>query len=334
MGAGYVAAKAEFNNADGVNIGFSDPALTASEIPAGIFERASYGLDSGCSVADPSCTTCYLDGFEHSCGQVAHLLEIGAAAQCPNNDCGPLRVYNPATQQNEWRFFRAFADGYQGYVPLGATSSGGGGITLGNGNEGWGDLEFAHAPQNTSNPQITPCDRKFASIFGDSDAVARTAYDYNGRYRGLDPAARAAAAGLPRSDFSNPIWDAEHLYNFPHLSGNLAGTANADIYVPGNYTGQPTGPTKSDAVVTFFYKSFFFGVRIVTLAVFHVGNFGIERMVDGSVRIGSTGGPGGNTPGSSPNLHAHFELWKGRGYRPPGAGRDAARIPLTPVICK
>jgi hypothetical protein len=103
----------------------------------------------------------------------------------------------------------------------------------------------SETPQNTGQPQITPCDRKFASIFGDSDAVARTAYEYNGAYRGLDPATRARAAGLSGTGFSSPVWDAEHLYNFPHLSGNLAGTANADIYVPGNYTGQPTGPTTS-----------------------------------------------------------------------------------------
>ena len=187
---------------------------------------------------------------------------------------GHCESITPATQQNEWRFFRAFADGYQGYVPLGATSSGGGGITLGNGNEGWGDLEFAHAPQNTSNPQITPCDRKFASIFGDSDAVARTAYDYNGRYRGLDPAARAAAAGLPRSDFSNPIWDAEHLYNFPHLSGNLAEPRTPTYTFPETTQDSRLGRPKVMPVVTFFYKSFF-GVSNVTLAVFHVGNFGI-----------------------------------------------------------
>ena len=30
-------------------------------------------------MADPNCTTCYLDGFEHNCGQVAHLMDIGAA---------------------------------------------------------------------------------------------------------------------------------------------------------------------------------------------------------------------------------------------------------------
>jgi hypothetical protein len=157
--------------------------------------------------------------------------------------------------------------------------------------------------------------------------------DYNGHPSGYDPEARARAAGLPRDEFSNPVWDAEHLYNFPHLSGNLAGTENADVFVPGNYIGSPTGPTKGDAVTTFYYKNFF-GMKNVTLAVFHVGDFGLERTSDGRVRIGTTGGPGGRSGGSSPNLHAHFELWRGRGYRPPGAGRDAARIPLTPVICK
>jgi hypothetical protein len=131
----------------------------------------------------------------------------------------------------------------------------------------------------------------------------------------------------------NAFFDAEHLYNFPHLSGNLAGTANTEVYVPGNYSGSPTGPTKGDAVTSFFYKDFF-GMKNVTLAIFHVADFGLERMSDGRVRIGTTGGSGGNSGGTTPNLHSHFELWQGRGYRPPGAGRDAARIPLTPVICK
>ncbi len=69
----------------------------------------------------------------------------------------------------------------------------------------------------------------------------RTRYDYNGDYRGenaveaLRAVSNVARNGMPKE--YDPIWDAEHLYNSPHLSGNLAGTANTDIYVPGNYQG-------------------------------------------------------------------------------------------------
>ena len=107
------------------------------------------------------------------------------------------------------------------------------------------------------------------------------------------------------------------------------------MYVPGNYVrGSVTRPTRGDAVVTVYYKNFF-GLKNVTLAAFHIGDFGPQRS-GGRLLIGTTGGPGGNesaTRPGSPNLHSHFELWKGRGYRPPGPGRDAARIALTPVIC-
>ncbi len=76
----------------------------------------------------------------------------------------------------------------------------------------------------------------------------------------------------------------------------------------------------------------------VTLAIYHVGNFGVQRMQDGRVRIGTTGGPGGDEskfrPGS-PNMHSHFEIWSGR-YRDvvDGPERFARRVyPFTSVFC-
>ena len=186
-------------------------------------------------------------------------------------------------------------------------------------------------PQQTGHAP-TPCDQKVAATFGGTGAVGRTAYDYNGIYRGYDPAAEARLKGSSRIEMGNPLYDSEHLYWFPHLSGNQAGTENTDVYVPGNYQGQPTGPTRGDAVVTFYYPQLF-GMKNVTLAVFHVADFGLQKVGD-RVRIGRTGGPGGDSGGPSPNRHAHFELWNGRtGFLPPGAKRDAARIPLTSVIC-
>lgn len=154
----------------------------------------------------------------------------------------------------------------------------------------------------------------------------RTALDVDGQYRGRNPELAARVSGNPRGELGNPLFNAEHLYNFPHLSGNMSGTANTQIYVPGNYQrGSVTGPTRGDGVVTLYYPQ-----SNATLAIFHVGGFGVRRE-GGRVTIGRTGGPGGGTAG---NLHSHFELWRGRtGFLPPGAKRDAARIPFTPAFC-
>lgn len=90
---------------------------------------------------------CVADGMAIPC----HMLTANNSAECPQGTCKGLE-YNLATQQLEWRFFQAFANGYVGYVPTGATSSGSGGITLRNGDEGWGYLGESWAsslPQNT-----------------------------------------------------------------------------------------------------------------------------------------------------------------------------------------
>jgi RHS repeat-associated protein len=202
-------------------------------------------------------------------------------------------------------------------------------------NVGFGGINFQVKGQNPSSLThelghfVPTCNDKFASIFGGKGAVGRTDYDYNGVYRGRNPVFAAQVAGNGRNAAGNSFFDAEHLFNFPHLSGNQAGTENTTIYVPGNYSGRPTGPTPTAGVVTFFYRTFF-GRSNVTLAVFHVGNFRLRRQ-GGRLRIGTTGGPGGFEGG---NLHSHFELWEGNtGFLPPGDKRDAARIPLTPIIC-
>ena len=161
-------------------------------------------------------------------------------------------------------------------------------------------------PQNPSQSQ-TPCERKLAGIFGGLGAIMRTRYDSDGQYRGRNPelAARVAAN---TAQMGTSVFDAEHLYNFPHLSGNLAGTTNTDIYVPGNYQGQPTRPSPTAGVVLINYAQLG-DLSNVTLAIYHVGNFGVQRMPDGRVRIGTTGGPGGSDAG---NFHSHFEIWNGR----------------------
>jgi YD repeat-containing protein len=76
-------AKAEFN-ADGIDVGFEEPQATGFEEAQPILWTA-LGEGSNCSFNDPNCKTCYLDGFEHRCGDI----NWEAAEQCPNNDCGP-----------------------------------------------------------------------------------------------------------------------------------------------------------------------------------------------------------------------------------------------------
>ncbi|MDQ1638475.1 MAG: hypothetical protein QOF62_1814 [Pyrinomonadaceae bacterium] len=88
---GFYIPKAEFN-ADGINVGFSAPESTGFDSPDPIARWGNVGLGSSCSVGNLNCVTCYLDQFEHDCGQVSWLMSIGLAAQCPNNDCGPRRV--------------------------------------------------------------------------------------------------------------------------------------------------------------------------------------------------------------------------------------------------
>lgn len=62
----------------------------------------------------------------------------------------------------------------------------------------------------------------------------------------------------------------------------------------------------------------------MTLAVFHVGNFGIQRNNTndaGSVRIGTSGGLGGDTVGYR---HSHLEVHRGRGLPATMRARNAA----------
>ncbi|HEX7176780.1 MAG TPA: hypothetical protein VF240_16060 [Pyrinomonadaceae bacterium] len=78
--------------------------------------------------------------------------------------------------------------------------------------------------------------------------MIRIDYDHQANYRGRDPefaAEQLAKFGrFGKGAFgSNPVFDAEHLYNFPHLSGSKDGRSNTKVFVPGNFKGTPTGPT-------------------------------------------------------------------------------------------
>jgi hypothetical protein len=94
--SGFYYSKAEFN-ADGIDVGFSPPESSGFDIPEPIAKWGLLALGSGCSVADPNCQTCYLDGFETDCGRI----NWEAVQQCPHNDCGPRNVWNPVTGRHE-----------------------------------------------------------------------------------------------------------------------------------------------------------------------------------------------------------------------------------------
>jgi hypothetical protein len=150
-----------------------------------------------------------------------------------------------------------------------------------------------------------------------------------GQYRGYDPKLDALRAKYVRNPFSDQF-DGEHLYFFGHVYGNDSGTGSADLYVPVGSKGQPTSPTKTDAIVTLYYPHLW-GLTNITLAVFHVGDFAVKP-AGNRIQIGTIGGPGGNTPGY---MHSHIEVWSGRtGYLPPGDKRDAARMSFSQVFCK
>jgi hypothetical protein len=113
-------------------------------------------------------------------------------------------------------------------------------------------------------------------------------------------------------------------------SRGISREANTDIFVPAGYQGQPTRPSPTARVVLINYAHLG-NLNNVTLAIYHVGNFGVQPAGD-RVRIGTTGGPGGADSG---DFHSHFELWNGR-YKDvvDGPERFARRVyPFTSVFC-
>lgn len=110
---------------------------------------------------------------------------------------------------------------------------------------------------------------------------------------------------------------------------SIEGRFTGDLYVPAG--GRRTsGPSPTDAVVTLYYSQL--GSKSnVTLAVFHVGDYGISSAGDRS-RIGTIGGPGG---GEDPSyVHSHIEIYKGNVRLPALSARAGLRINPASVFCK
>jgi hypothetical protein len=118
-----------------------------------------------------------------------------------------------------------------------------------------------------------PCDQTIRDIFADDDAqAAASGFEPTGF-----PATDAWRNGQNRSQAGGPNpnqWG--HLNGYSgHIYGSSPGTSDTTLYVPGNFSSY-TPPSGNDAVATFFYRQLG-NQQNVTLAVFHVGNFGIQR---------------------------------------------------------
>jgi hypothetical protein len=178
-------------------------------------------------------------------------------------------------------------------------------------------------PNNAITPNYThemiESDRGLAKIFGDPGAIAAA--------NGFEPVALARQYPLYRGDIvaNDGRVLRGHLSFAMHLYGSIDGTGNSALYVPAGFSSHSEVPTPTDAAITFYYPRLG-NLTNVTLAVFHVANFGI-RNDGGRVRIGNIGGPGGS---AALYKHAHIEFYRGNTGLPPAALREGLRIdPVT-----
>lgn len=176
-----------------------------------------------------------------------------------------------------------------------------------------------HVPSNAIKPTYTEAmvasDLELAAIFGGPTAVAGA--------NGFEPARLGMQYPLYRGD---QIGDdgrllRGHLSFAMHLYGSSDGRGETAVYVPLGFTTHSKEPGRSDAAVTFYYPRLG-NLTNVTLAVFHVANFGLcyegER-----VRIGNIGGPGGSV---ASYRHSHLEFYRGNTGLPPLSARTYLRI--------
>jgi hypothetical protein len=163
--------------------------------------------------------------------------------------------------------------------------------------------------------EMAASDWLLASIFGGPNAVAAA--------NGYEPPALAHQYPLYRGDLVGDDGRTfrGHLSYAMHLYGNENGTGTTGLYIPLGFTSHSTEPGPTDAAVTFYYPRLG-NLTDVTLAVFHVANFGLVYET-GRVRIGEIGGPGGSTP---LYRHSHIEFYHGNTGLPSSAARAALRI--------
>ena len=81
----------------GVNVGLIDPFEEQVEFEPDLMLAKVIVNRSGECI----CPRCFADGIELDCRIAGMMVEGGAAARCPNDDCGPRTIYNPNTQRHE-----------------------------------------------------------------------------------------------------------------------------------------------------------------------------------------------------------------------------------------
>lgn len=182
-----------------------------------------------------------------------------------------------------------------------------------------------HLPNNAVVRQYTPemaaSDKMLAQIFGGPGAVAAA--------NGFEPPALAAAYPLYRGDLLGEDGNVlrGHLSYAMHLYGSSDGSGDSPLYAPAGFTSHSDEPSPTDAVVTFYYPRLG-NLTDVTLAVFHVSDFGISYEGE-RVRIGNIGGPGGS---ATSYKHSHIEFYKGNTGLPTAAARLHLRIDPSAVF--
>jgi hypothetical protein len=201
-----------------------------------------------------------------------------------------------------------------------------------------GPMELTHGREDGFSPRLAnpadrpggtgACDRQLATVFGGPDTTAAAS--------GFEPALGGSAAkmsGLDRSLAVGPTpneWGHLFGYSMHIYAGSPAGAAQATLYIPSGFT-KHTLPNGKDGVSLYYYPAL--GVaQNVTLAVYHLDDFGIEnnnRNSAGSIRIGRLGGPGGD---GADYIHSHLEVHRGWGL-PTLEKRNETRVFFRDVFC-
>jgi hypothetical protein len=182
-----------------------------------------------------------------------------------------------------------------------------------------GAVSAKHIPSNAITPNYTDAmmasDSALAAIFGGPGAVAAA--------NGFEPAGLGSQYPVYRGDLIGD--DGKilrgHLSFAMHLYGSEDATRETEVYVPAGFASHSREPSPTDAVITFYYPRLG-NLKDVTLAVFHVANFGLSYEGE-RVRIGNIGGPGGSVASYK---HSHLEFYRGNTGLPASSCRVQLRI--------
>ena len=173
----------------------------------------------------------------------------------------------------------------------------------------------ANAVKTAYTPEMIDCDRRLAQLFAGPGAVAAA--------NGFEPVGLSSHYPVYRGDlrgFDGRIHPG-HLSYAMHIYGSADGTGTTSLYVPAGFSSHSKIPTPTDAAITFYYPRLG-NLTNVTVAVFHIANFGVARESD-RFRIGEIGGRGGSYPYYR---HSHIEFYAGNVGLPSADRRAALRI--------